>query len=500
MTESIDALEARAFDDPEAQRALLALLATRAAERSLFSAAELEALYTHAERALDLLAALGVDPRALGAPSALHAAALARALARDDRAPGNDRRSIALLQDALRWQAEDGSTADRAETVVELARAMTSAGQRAAERWAQARALLRDARDIDDESRAFLLTECVSHLARDARARGEHERADELEAECDAADDRAIARALERLAPAERWFCARWTEQAAPAMVAPSEWIEQSMGLVCHASDDPAVAQSLRCARVFGTEVDFVCLCGARHERGAPSCERCGVEPMRAARTLARIGHIELPTTALHPRALERGAHGSLVALALDLSDERLAQVLAEGRCLRRSAVRPRGADTLEPGSIELREHDEGRTDPSVVIATGEDAVIATIEALDAPGAMDESAVERRMLEAHRTASSEGAQRRIRSLRAREQALAALIEHGPASVCVTHVPVWSARWIAGRAGGAEIAEGYRALLAECEPLRARWLVGVAERRSLRVALDRLCAAVGGRGR
>lgn len=499
MTASIDALEARAFDDPEAQRALLAALAERAAARSLFSAAELEALYTHADRALDLLGALGVDPPALGPESALHAATLARALARDDRAPGDHGRAIALLRDAYRWQRHLGANAALAETAIELARALDERGQPSDHAWKDALAPLREAADLDDESRAFLFTECATYLARSARAQGDTALAAALEAESDALDDRAIASALARLEPAVRWFSARWSDAEAPAMVAPSEWIEQSMGLVRNPSDDPALAQSMRCARVFGADLDFVCLCGVRHERGAPSCERCGVEPMRAARSLARIGHVELPATLVHPSALHRGPHGSLVALALDMSDERLEQVLADERCLRRAAIRPRGADTLEPGSIELREHDEGRTDPSVVIGTGEDAVIATLEALDAEGAIAECGVERRMLEAHRSAATEATQRRIRALGARESALAVLLERGVESVCVSVVPHWSARWIAQQPDAAEITDAYRTLLADCEPLRARWQVDVAERRALRGALDRLCAAVG-RGR
>jgi hypothetical protein len=66
---------------------------------------------------------------------------------------------------------------------------------------------------------------------------------------------------------------------------APEAWLARSTGVVSNASEDPAVSESLRCARVFGTGLDFVCLCGAlsgRDTAGA-ACEQCGVSGVQVS-------------------------------------------------------------------------------------------------------------------------------------------------------------------------------------------------------------------------
>jgi hypothetical protein len=486
-------LEDRALDDPDAQRALLAQRAEQMTHPRLLSA-EIDR-DDRARAALDLLDAIGVDPTSLGDAAGAHAALIARRLARDELAVGRARAAIALLERAERWNST-GPIDARAEAQVDLARAceLVGDGTGASEAWKRAIELARQCEDT--ETKAWLVHECARALARDARAVGDEASATQLEAEADRADDDDIAAQLIGLAPALAWFTAKWTDGEPPTLPAPEAWLARSTGVVSNASEDPAVPESLRCARVFGTGLDFVCLCGAlsgRDTAGA-ACEQCGVESMRAARTLCRIGHVALPTKLLHPATLVAGPCGSMVALALDLSDERLAAVLEGRRCLRRAISAPRGADTLEPGSAELREYDEGRGDPSVVIASGEEAVIAAIEAIDAAGAHAECEVERRALEGHRSAHTAAGRARIAALEARAKVLARLCEDGASAAWVTEVvPVWSAPWVARAPRAAQLRGAYVALVTECERLSGAWAVGEGDRGALRERVRALLA-------
>jgi hypothetical protein len=486
-------LEDRALDDPDAQRALLAQCAEQMSHPRLLSA-DIDR-DERARSTLDLLDAIGVDPASLGDVASANAALIARRLARDELAVGRARAAIALLERAERWQAS-GPLDARAEAQVDLAHAFELVGDasRANAAWVRAFDLARQCADA--ETRAWLVHECATALARDARASGDEASATQLEAEADRADDDDITEQLAGLAPALAWFTARWIDGEPPALPAPEAWLSRSTGVVSNASEDPAVSESLRCARVFGSGLDFVCLCGAlsgRDTAGA-ACELCGVESMRAARTLCRIGHLPLPTKLLHPAALAVGPCGSTAALALDLSDERLAAVLEGRRCLRRAISAPRGADTLEPGSAELREYDEGRGDPSVVIESGEEAVIAALEALDASGARAECEVERRALEAHRSAQTPAGRARIAALEARAKVLARLGAEGASAAWVSEVvPVWSAPWMARAPRAAPMRSAYIALVTECERLSGAWSIGEGDRGALRERVRALLA-------
>ncbi|MFO0558287.1 MAG: hypothetical protein U0269_09720 [Polyangiales bacterium] len=489
-----DELEQRALEEPEAQRALLAQRADEIARPALLDATVDPV--ERGSRALELLASLGVDPRTLGGESGEHAATIARHLARNELASGRARSAIAHLHAASRWQDEGGGTVEaRAEAAADLARAHELLGDEheAGEAWTRALALARSMEPC--ESRSWIVKRSADSLAERARRRDALDEARSLEDEWTRADDEDIARQLAALAPALDFFSARWDADAPPSLRSSEAWRARSTGRVRTIERDPSAREGLGSAQIFGSDVDFVCLCGAlsgRSNAGAV-CDECGVEVSRAARSIARIGHIELPVAIFHPAALSEGPAGSLVALALDLSSERLSAVLRGARCLRRAARAPRGADTVEPDSVELREYDEGRGDPSVIIAAGYQAVLEAIEALDVDGALGECQIELRALEAHRAAKSAAVQQRLASLNVRRTALELLAREGVGALVVEAVPVWSRRWMSERGCERALVEGYVALIERCDAVREPWAASDRDRAELTEQLRALCA-------
>jgi len=488
-----DELERRALDEPEAQRALLAQRADEIAHPALLDATVDPV--ERGSRALELLASLGVDPKALGARSGEHAAVIARHLARAELASGRARSAIAHLHAAARWQDDSPHTIEaRAEAAVDLARAheLLSNEHEAREAWTCALTLARAMEP--SESRSWIIKRSAEVLADRARRDGACEDARSLDEEWRRADDEEIDRQRAALAPALDFFTARWSGDAPPNLRASEAWRARSTGRVRTTERDPAAREGLESAQIFGRDVDFVCLCGALEGRANAGviCDECGVELARAERSVARIGHVELPVPIFHPAALEAGPSGSLVALALDTTDERLSAVLRGARCLRRAARAPRGADTVEPDSVELREHDEGRGDPSVIIAAGYEAVLSAIEALDVDGALRECMIELRALEAHRAAKSPAVQQRHAALTMRRAALELLAREGAGAVVVDAVPVWSRRWMSERGCERELTERYVALIDRCDAVREPWSASDRDRAELTEQLRELC--------
>lgn len=491
-----DDLEARAIDDQNAQRALLAARAEQLAHPALLDASQDPV--EMGERALDLLGSLAVDPRSLGEQSAEHAAIIARHLARTELVAGRARSAIEHLRSAERWQSVDASTLEaRAEAKCDLAQCFELLEEHAGSEQAWREALVLSRAMIDGESRSWLVRRCADALSERARSVNDHDALAALEREWNAADDADIARQLHELEPAVDFFTARWSGDEPPKLHAIEAWLRRSTGAVRSVDRSERDRHGLRSALIFGSSVDFVCLCGERRDRSASGavCDECGVEISRAARSLARIGHIELPATIVHPAALERGPAGSLVSLALDTSDERVREVLRGTRCLRRAIDAPRGADPIEPNSAELRAYDEGRGDPAIVIATGYEAVLSAMQALDVEGALAECAIEQRAFEAHRGTKSATMQARLSTLSARRRALELLLREGASAVCVTAVPVWSERWLCQRGAVDPATSAYRALIERCALVGEPWSVTDVDRVELAACVERLCEAL-----
>jgi hypothetical protein len=445
--EELDRLEALAVDDPDAQRALLATCAAMSRQASVWTSHEPHV--QRASRALSLLDALGVDPASLGASALEDAASIARSLGREALGVGDARRATRWFERAAQWRGPQTSPEIDAWTWIDLAMAQRALGLSATQALREALSSARGAQTF--AGRAELLRRSAAMSAEDARRRGALDEAAALDAEADRADDEELRAELDALSSAERFFSARWDGGAPPDLPPESEWLQRSTGAV--SSSARTVEASLDCPRVFGTPFDFRCACGAYEGRDhwGVVCDRCGVEVARAARSEARIGHLELRARYIHPAALVEGPLGSMIALALDLSDERVRSVRRRERALRFRVDRPRAAETLAPDAAELRAHDEGRSDRAEHIATGDDALIAVLEALDVEGALEDVSVERAALERHALASQRSGAERLEWLACRSRVLAMMRDRGGGSwLLCERVPVFSERWMRAR--------------------------------------------------
>ncbi len=499
--ETLAALEQRAWDDPEAQGALLIACARAVREPSLSVDGAEESLAA-AIRALDLLDALSADYVSLG-PAALEAAScIARTLGRNALSNGHGAEALEHFLRARDWTHGGTSVDDRAEGAYDLAIAYERLGDsaRAIEWYRETLELAREC--ADPRARGWFVRRACTALAQHAReALSDEARAAAYERESDLADDEDVERESRETQIALGFFCAAWTDdETPPELPREASWLARSTGEVRRlgAAADPF--EGLGCPRIFGPEQDFLCACGALRGRArwGEVCDACGVELARSARRRSRIGHLTLPARVLHPIALERGPTGSLLALALDVADARAREVLQRARCLRWRVERPRGADTVAPDAPELAAYDRGEGDPALRFATGEDALCEALDALDLEGALYEAQDEARLLGSHASSRTAAGRERLRWVTARARALIALdAMGGGAALSVERVPVMGPRWIDAQARGVEIRAAYERLTKQCEALRETRALGTDELQSLREALQGLVLAMRG---
>jgi hypothetical protein len=441
----LDALEARALDDLDARDALFVAL-DRAREQAL--PADRERVLLRAARAFAMLDVEGAstdEPRAASAPSA---ARLSLALGRRALAERRPREAVTHLE-RVRALAAGASFAlgpdEHAAAASDLAHALAALG-RAAEANERFREALALAPACEDRRawRWFTLRASTALAEHARQALADPEAASAFEAEADRVESLDCALEAQENEAVLAFFADRWVEERPPTIPAEALWLQRSTGAVRTAERGGAF-DGPECPRIFGPLFDFVCACGAVRGRAAwgAVCAECGVEVGSAARRRGRVGHLLLPLEVIHPAALSRGPVGSLVALLLDLPDERVEAVRAQTRCLRWRAERPRGAETVDPGSDELRAHDEGRGDPALRYDAGEGALCEALARLDVAGAIADATAEQSALAAHRSAATTGAGRaRLRWLQARIDALAALpARGGTGGLRVRSVPV-----------------------------------------------------------
>jgi hypothetical protein len=465
--DDVDALEARALEDRAALEALLAACATVAREPHLF--APDEASIDRCERALEL-----VDLSAAAEPEFTTAARrciaiIASALGRVSLANAAFAHAEQHFERALEALPAQSTGIERAWLLHDLARCLEArhALNRAETRWRECAATIRT---IDDPiERDYFESASAERLAAAARARSDDTVARAFEDAADRCDDRAIEREVAANASAERFFGERWIGPSPPRISREADWIGRSQGLVQNPGASESTVGTVECEAIFGASRDDRCACGAlagRSQRGA-ICDRCGVEVQRAARRRSRFGHIVLQERAIHPTALLSGPHGSMLALALDLSDERVAAVRERVRCVRYLAIDPRGADTLAPDSEELAAFDEGRCDPAFLVGTGDEALIDALDRLNADGAAQEVSLELRALRAHKSADRPEQRLRIERLEARAAVLSQL--SAGAALAIDHVPVLSSVRLEELSLRAPVVALYEALIAARTP-------------------------------
>lgn len=463
--DELDSLELRALDDASALEQLLIVCAQIANEPHLF--APNSSAIDRCERSLDLVDVAG--QRALTVVATRAVATIAGALGRIALANGVVSRATALLERACSLGHAHDDRAARAMDFHDLARCLDLEGATTAadQRW---RECLEACSTMEPNAqRDFFEAAAAERLAARARESGSTEEAARLEQIADACDDREVEREVLSNEPAERFFSGRWNDLEPPNVPHERDWIERSQGVV-HARRSARERAELReigtvdCPVIFGTDRDDRCACGSLEGRAARGavCSSCGVEVQRAIHQRARLGHIELVERALHPAALLTGPHGSMVALALDLDEARLALVRTRARCIRYAAIDPRGVDTLAPDSEELAAFDAGRGDPAFNVATGDDAVIDALDRLDATGARDEVDLELRALRGHKTATQPHVLERIGRLAARREVLV-MTEKGT-SLVTERVPVLSSVRLAELGCREAVQPLYEALL------------------------------------